>query len=472
MAADCKRHIFTERLCGVAPWARRTQRLGEQLTAIGLALGGTGGARLSHCLGLSVSHDTLLRLVRRVPLPTVPTPSVLGIDDWAHRKGKRYGTILIDLERRRPVTLLDNREAETLADWLRDHPGVTIISRDRMKAYIDGARAGAPGATQVADRFHLLQNLAEVLDQVFSAHGSALKAVGEAISTEPVTGREGAVAVPVPTTVPTAIEEARAEQRRARRLANYEKVWALYRQGWSNRAIARQIGLGRMTVVRYLQALTFPERKGRSDKGRSILNPYKEHLLTHWNAGYRDARRLFREIRRKGYTGSYATVARYASRLRQAQGLRPRERRPGERLPLVTEPRRRPLTTRRATSLVLQRPEKHQPEDEQLVTRIKAQHAELSVAIELARDFAEIVRQRQPDRFDGWLVQAADSAIAALRRFAKGLRDDYEAVKAGMTLLWSNGPVEGHINRLKMLKRQMYGRAGIDLLNRRFLLAA
>ena len=210
-----------------------------------------------------------------------------------------------------------------------------------------------------------------------------------------------------------------------------------------------------MTVVRYLQALTFPERKGRSDKGRSLLNPYKEHLLTHWNAGYRDARRLFREIRRKGYTGSYATVARYASRLRQAQGLRPRERRPGERLPIVTEPRQRPLTTRRATSLVLQRPEKHQPEDEQLVTRIKAQHAELSVAIELARDFAEIVRQRQPDRFDGWLVRAADSAIAALRRFAKGLRDDYEAVKAGMTLLWSNGPVEGHINRLKMLKRQM-----------------
>jgi transposase len=170
--------------------------------------------------------------------------------------------------------------------------------------------------------------------------------------------------------------------------------------------------------------------------------------------------------------GSYATVARYASRLRQAQGLRPRERRPSERLPTVIEPRQRPLTTRRATSLVLQRSEKRQPEDEQLIIRIKAQHTELSAAIELARDFAEIVRQRQPDRLDGWLSQAMDSAIAALRRFAKGLRDDYDAVKAGITLPWSNGPVEGHINRLKMLKRQMYGRARIDLLSQRFLLAA
>jgi transposase len=339
-----------------------------------------------------------------------------------------------------------------------------------MKAYIDAARAGAPGAIQVADRFPLLQNLAEALDQVFSAHSSALKAVWEGISAEPVTGREGTVRVP-PTT-PTAIEEVRAKQRRARRWANYEQIWARHCQGWSNRAIAKQLGIGRMTVVRYLQAPVFPERKGRSDKGKSLLNPYKEYLLKHWNMGCREARRLFREIQRKGYTGSYATVARYASRLRQAQGLRPWEWRPGARLPTVIESFQRPLTTRRATSLVLQRSEKRQPEDEQLITRIKAQHIEMATTIELARDFAEIVRQRQPGRFDGWLAWAADSAISALQRFAKELRDDYEAVKAGMTLPWSNGPVEGHINRLKMLKRQMYGRAGLDLLSRRFLLAA
>lgn len=158
------------------------------------------------------------------------------------------------MEYRRPVTLINDRKAENLADGLHDHPSVTVISRDRMKAYIDAARAGAPGATQVADRFHLVQNLAEVLDQVFSAHGSALKVVREAISAEPVTGGEGTVAVPVPPIVPTAIEEARAEQRRARRLAHYEQVWVLHRQGRSNRTLARQLGSGRMTVVRYLQA--------------------------------------------------------------------------------------------------------------------------------------------------------------------------------------------------------------------------
>jgi transposase len=164
-------------------------------------------------------------------------------------------------------------------------------------------------------------------------------------------------------------------------------------------------------------------------------------------------------------------VARYAQRLRQAQGLRPREQRPGQTLPLVTEVQHKPLTTRRATRVVLKQPVKCTEEDTQLLTHLKAQHREIAVAIELAQDFCAIVRERQSDRFDHWLARAATSSVAPLQRFATGLRADYEAVKAGLTLPWSNGPVEGQINRLKMLKRQMFGRAHIDLLRRRFLLA-
>jgi len=454
--AACPRQIFTERLSTVAaPWARRTLRLAERLRALGFALGGAAGTRLTPHFGLPTSRDTLLRMVRNVPLPVVPPFSAIGVDDWAHRKRQRYGTIIVDLERRRPVALLNDREADTLATWLRAHPGVTVIARDRMKAYSDGARAGAPQATQVADRFHLMQNLAEALDQVFSAHGNALKVVSDALSKPPGLQADGRTAVPVPPSAPSLQEQTRAAQRRARRLATYEQVWTLHRQGWSPRAIAQQLGMGRWAVVRYLRAPTFPERKGRSDKGKSVLTPYKDYILKRWNAGCREALQLFRAIQRQGYTGSYPTVARYTQRLRQAQGLRPREQRPGQTLPLVAEGQHTPLTTRRATRVVLKQPVKWTEEDMQLLTHLKAQHREIAVAIELAQDFCAIVRGRQSDRFDDWLARATLSSVAPLQRFATGLRADYEAVKAGVTLPWSNGPVEGQINRLKMLKRQM-----------------
>jgi transposase len=470
---SCRRRIFTERVPALAAaYARRTQRLATVLQAIGVALGGQAGARLTQCLGFPASRDTLLRLVRRLPLPAVLPLVAIGVDDWAHRKRQRYGTIIVDLTDRRPVALLHDREADTLASWLRAHPGVTIIARDRLKAYMDGARAGAPQATQVADRFHLLQNLAEALDQVFSAHGHALKAVSEALSRVPVVQPDGRTAMPVPPSTPTPQAQTRAVQRRARRLTIYERVWTLHRQGWSNRAIAQQLGIGRMTVVRYLQAPTFPERKGRSDTGKSVLTPYKERLLKRWNAGCRDALRLFRDLQRHGYTGSYPTVARYAQRLRQAQGLRPRERRPGQMLPRIVELQPQPLTTRRATRLVLKRPE-HRPDvDTQLLAHLESQHRDLAGAIALAQDFCAIVRERQVDRFDDWLARAVASGVAPLRRFALGLRADDDAVRASLRLPWSNGPVEGQINRLKVLKRSMFGRAKMDLLSRRFLLAA
>jgi transposase len=341
-----------------------------------------------------------------------------------------------------------------------------------MKAYIDGARVGAPQATQVADRFHLLQNLAEALDQVFSAHGKALTAVSEALRCTPVIQADGRTAIPVPPPLPSPQAQMRAAPRRARRLTIYGKVWALHRQGWSNRAIARQLGISRMTVVRHLQAPTFPERKVRSDTGTSLLTHYKAYLLTRWNTGCRQARRLFRELQRHGYTGSYATVARYARRLRQAQGLQPGEKRPGHLLPLVVEWQHQPLTTRRATRLVLKRPMQRTDDDTQLIARLQAQHRDVAAAIALAQDFCAIVRARQADHFDDWLAHAFASGVAPLQRFAIGLRADYEAVKAGLMLPWSTGPVEGQINRLKMLKRSMFGRAKLDLLSQRFLPAA
>ena len=219
----CPRRIFTERLAPlVAPWARRTQRLVHWLAQVALALGGRAGVRLSRALGLPSSRHTLLRLLRRLRLPACPTPQVLGVGDWADKQHQSDGTVLIDLERRRPLALVPDREAKTFALWLQAHLGVRVITRDRSRASADGAQHGAPDAIQVADRFHLLHNLAEALDQVFSAHGKALKAVSEVLSRTTVIQPDGRPAVPVPPRTPTLQERARAAQRRARRLATYE----------------------------------------------------------------------------------------------------------------------------------------------------------------------------------------------------------------------------------------------------------
>ena len=245
----------------------------------------------------------------------------------------------------------------------------------------------------------------------------------------------------------------------------------MHRQGWTVAAIAAQVGRSRRTIERYLRTPTCPVGQHRSHYGRSVLNPYTEYLLERWNAGCRTAIQLFRELQPRGYPGSYRRVAAYVSRIRQAQGIPPRRQGLRQTLPVVAAPACQPLTPRRATWLVLRREAKRTEAEAQQLTQVRAHHAELAEAIDLAQDFAEIVRQRQPARLDAWLARAAQSTLEAVQRFAKGLREDYAAVKAGVTLPWSNGPVEGHINRLKMLKRQMFGRAHLDLLRCRFVRA-
>jgi transposase len=235
-------------------------------------------------------------------------------------------------------------------------------------------------------------------------------------------------------------------------------------------AIATQVGCSCRTIERYLHLPTWPVRQHRRHYGRSILNPYKAYILERWNAGCHTAIQLFHELQARGYAGSYRRVTAYVSRIRQAQGLPPRRQGLRQTLPVVAESTSPPLTPRRATWLVLRRPEQRTEAEAQQLTQFHAHSAEVAEAIDLAQDFAQLVRQRQPAQLDPWLDRAAASALEAMQRFAKSLHDDDTAVKAGVTLPWSNGPVEGHINRLKMLKRQMFGRARLDLLHRRFVL--
>ena len=469
----CPRRIFTERLPTVAvPWARRTLRLAQRLVALGVALGGTAGVRLGHVWDLAVSRNTLLRRLRRYPVPALPTPTVLGVDDFALRKGHTYGTVLIDLERRQPVALLPDRTAEPLAQWLQAHPSVRVIARDRATAYADGARQGAPAATQVADRWHLLRNLAEAVEQVFQQYRRVLHDIHGPSAGLPLASVAPPVVIAAPSPSPTAQSAARlppaagVSPRHTHRRQRYEQVCHLAQQGWTFRAIAQQVGLHRKTVAQYVRADSFPVRA----RPKSVLDPYKPYLLDCWHRGCRTGMRLYEEMQRHGYRGGRSTVLGYLTHLRKAQGLAPRTR-TMQPSPPVTDPSVQGCTPRQATWLVLRQPDHLTAEDQGVLERLRQAHPAFAQAIALAQDFAQLLRARQPERLETWLQQAATSSLAALQRLAKSLQRDYAAVKAGVTVPWSTSPVEGHINRLKMLKRQMFGRARLDLLRRRFLLA-
>ena len=267
----------------------------------------------------------------------------------------------------------------------------------------------------------------------------------------------------------------KAAKRRDRQLALYQQIWALHREGWPKVHIARHLGLGYRIVSRYLRHEHFPERQGRCDAGKSrLLDPWKPLLLERWKAGCRHSGRLFEALRGRGYRGSYATLARYTRRLHQAQkrsvpggaGRRPRL------APVVERPQRR-LTPRTATRLVvLRRAEDRDAEEPEQLQRLRCSPAAVAQAVDLAEGFLALVRTRTPEQLEPWLVKARASTLPAFRHFAEKLEADLEAVRAAVRLPWSDGPVEGQISRLKMLKRQMYGRANLDLLNRRFLLLA
>ena len=435
--ASCKRQVFTERLPGVAaPWARRTARLADRLTAVGLALGGSAGARLGRKLGLGACRNTLLNAVRQAPMPPVVTPSVLGVDDWALRKRDTYGTVLVDLERHRPVALLPGREADTLATWLREHPGVEVISRDRSGAFSKGARHGAPEAVQVADRFHLLQNLAEMLEVVFSTYATDLYAAEQA-RRDAVLAERGTVLIAP--SEPQAKARLLTAGRRARRLARHGQVWALYRQGWSGEKIAPHLGISRSTVYRYLRSEVFPERKGRSDAGHSRLDAWRHIVLEHWNGDRRNSRKMFQDLQRRGYRGSDPTLARYLRHLQAAGSIGAAGGPPAPVRPTLDATPRQVFTPRTAAWTVLRRAEKRTVESQALLAGVRGRSPALNEAVELAQAFTALVRGREAAQFDPWLQQAENSAVLPLQRFAKRLRADYDAVRAALFLDWSNG---------------------------------
>jgi len=472
-AVNCPCRIFTERLPGVLPpYARRTSRLTEALEAIAHALGGKAGARLASCLGMNTSRDALLRRLKEAAPATDVTPRVLGVDDWAKRKGQQYGTILVDLERRCVIDLLPDRRAETLAAWLKEHPGVEIIARDRGGAYAEGAREGAPDAVQVADRWHLLQNLAQALEAALTHEQRAFQEATIA----PVPGEIEAAAPPASGENPPASASPkppnRAQRdsaaRRERRMGLFEAVRRLYGEGYSLRTIAQKLGKSRNTVRKYIQMDAFPERKQRQ-RAPGQLAPFQAYLERRWREGCHNATQLWREIKEQGFGGACSAVKHLISAWRAK--LPPEERRRSGRNPKGEVDGRAPAP-RAVVWWLLGTKERLTVEQAAFLERLKEKCPKVEIAQSLALEFFGMAREREPAGLERWIERAVASGIEELKNFGVGLRRDWEAVVAGLTLAWSSGPVEGQVNRLKMIKRQMFGRAGLPLLRARIVPAA
>ncbi len=454
---QCPKRTFAERFPEIViPYARRTNRVIERQRQVGLNMCARTAEKLLGLEQISISDSTVNRALRGLPEPEVHFVRVLGVDDWAKRKGQRYGTILVDLERGQTIDLLDDRTADTLIRWLKNHPEIEIVSRDRSQTYANAITEGAPQVIQVADRWHLLKNLSDAIFKILQQEYPTVRKQLEQLSKPEQTERH-TFEQPKPDESLTLAEERRKER--------IEITHRLSQQGWTQKGIADQLRIHPRTVKRYLSSTSLGSR---GFHGGRLLDAFKPYLIKRWNEGCHNAASLFREIKPQGYAGQSTMVRLFAKQLRQASGLPPKVRNQEGR-PLNGDPTQKPPSLRELTYLIVKRPENRLIEDEKMLGKVSAGNPKLTITIELARRFASIIRQQQAVELDDWLEQADKSGYRIWHNFAEGLKQDYNAVRSALALTWSNGPTEGHINRLKYLKRQMYGRGKDDLLRKRVL---
>ena len=452
----CGRAIFAERLPGLAAhYARRTERLDGWFRHVSFALGGEAGSRLLRDLGVVVSGDTLLNHIRSLQLEDHETPRVLSVDDFAFRRGTRYGTVLVNLERRVLVDVLPDRSADTFARWLGEHPGVEVVSRDRGGEYAEAARRAAPHATQVADRFHLLKNLRDVVSRVFRQHADVLDLV------------------PNPANHLQRLTNLRLDRKSSKERTNeqtqklFESIHALSKKGMKNAQIARELRIHRHTVEKYL-AFEAPPVRRHFTKKLSAIAPYEDYILERWQQGCRNATQIHKEISEQGYPGAYQNVWRITRYLKEQQRLA---------IPVADRPPG--ISASHAAGILVKRPENRSEEEIHTLLRLKKVHHITERCCTLLEEFAGMLRDKDQrnkeqarSRLEEWTERAKVCGIAELRAFTMKLLQDTEAVVAAMTLPYSQGQTEGRVNKLKLVKRSMYGRGKFDLLRQRVLYEA
>lgn len=442
---------------------------------VGRALGGRPGQRLLSRLGMPASRHTLLRQVTKAARGSglQPKVRVLGVDDWAWSKGQSFGTILVDLERSEVADLLPTRSAKALSDWLAQHPEVVVVTRDRQGVYAQGARRGAPEARQVADRFHLMLNLTQAVERELALQRRHLritppskpasmdapitesaKSQGRLIQVRSIVGKQQAQV---------------ARERRQEKLDLFQTIQQLRAAGLKVSQIAERLGINRRRIDKWVRLDTLPERS-RMQARAGMVASFHDYLRQRWEAGCRHGRTLFAEIRELGYLGSFSRLAEFISPWRQppveATAELPEVK---QLLEETTHGTARQISPQVAAALLTKIRAELTPPQAEIVDTLKQQCPGFAQMRELVLGFRTILRVGKLPTLQRWMERALKTGIHALERFVRTLKQDLSAVEAAVTEPWSNGPVEGHINRLKTLKRQMYGRAGVELLRARLL---
>jgi transposase len=455
---QCSRKIFTERLPDLIEVSSRlTKRLRTAVQEIGFATCGKGGERLSSKLGIRISDTTLLWLLFLVPVLSTAKVEVMGIDDWAWRKGQRYGSIIVDLESHKIIDLLPERTTEAVIAWLEAHAEVEVVSRDRGGTYIDGATQGAPLATQVCDRWHLMKNLGDAVE-------AFLIRTRARIPNEPAKSLEEEPAKPLEATPrPLSHRGELSHERLRKRQEICQQAKDLHAQGWSIHAIAKHLDRERATIRKYLHVEGEWQPTPRQP-GPSLLDPYRESILAQWEQGCRNGQHILRTIRAQGYEGSDTLLRALVTQLRKQQPIKASSH--GQASSTIQTV---PKTPREIRWLLTKHREDLDESEQADLDRLLQSSEEVSVIRSLLHKFLNMVRQRKHEQLRPWMESAVKSGIAELKSFVAGIERDYDAVREALRLPWSQGITEGKVNKLKTLKRVMYGKAGFALLRQRLL---
>jgi transposase len=453
--AACPRVTFAE---AVPDWlarrSRRTQRLTAALEALAFALGGQAGSRQAHRLHMPCSGQTLLRLIRRAPAPPAEPPRVIGVDDWAKQRGQVYGTIIVDLERRRTVDLLGDRQADTLAAWLRQQPSVQVMARDRSAEYRKAAEAALPQCQQVADRWHLLKNLRDTLERLVTRHRPALAPTRRPANSTPTVTSTPPSPQPPLAAIPKVRDSDHLRYGAAARHERHQARGQLFRvmqdqlaKGLPPAEIARQLGIAPNTVRSYLARGGPPSAVSPRPPRPKLIDPFVAHLTQRWLEGCSNASALWREIKILGFRGARSRVARWV-----------RERR--EQPAATTPPRFRAAfqthtialasaavatalpsavpDSRSLAWLLMRSPEALTPDQSAQLDRL--QHVErLGLSHDLAQRFLVMIRTRAEAQLEDWLQAAMRTGMREWQALASGMRQDLAAIRAALTSPWSNG---------------------------------
>lgn len=468
----CERKIFTERLPEIVkPYARKTVRLNELLTLIGYVIGGEAGSRLALELGMSVSPDTLIDRIRKAANFNITTPRMLGVDDFAFRKGKRYGTILVDLEKGCVIDLLKDRESSTLEAWLKAHTGIEIVTRDRSSAYAEAIRAGAPDAVQVADRWHLIKNLTEALESLLSRHHRFIRDAANPIVELPETQPQVDFDV---NSNPLEVENlSRLPKsvltRREKRLSLYNEAMELRQKGVPVFEIAKRVGKDDATVYRWIKRGKYKEN---TKIFPSQLDAYLPYITRRLQEGYLNVRQFWKELKELGYKGAYTSLIAYLHKHNSNLELRIKRRDKPRPVCKVKTEVLIATPSARKTLWMLLKPEKLDEKESLMISNLCNCCPEITIGKDLVISFIEMARQRQADKLNSWIDEVRKSNIAEFKSFVYGLLQDKKAVLEALSSKSSNGQSEGQVNRLKLIKRQMFGRANFDLLKAKVLRVA